>query len=1073
MKKEYPYIIVGAIIFLALVGAIQITNFSNSLTSENLTFTGSNDFQRNLSIPRYSNVTSATINITGSGPNVCYQESANISDQSGTDGNCGLNYSGNYDFNNNLNDGDWTTSFLSGQRYNELTYVVPNCNPSSAIWVVKDKGGISRLSIPENISDLDVLNFKIESTSTGTSAIARWRYINSTGAEILLHQYYSQWDFSGYNGYEEAIEWNCVSPNSEIQNTEFPQLSVNNTVIWSLFGSFLNVSNATLFTLNDSSSEKNTSFYESDTLFEYLKILKRANILSGYIDLPKYDITTTSPVPGTYLGWNKGRHLDYDNITIPNSADVAYNAKLNIACVSSSSFAGAGCFFYCFNGSDYDFIGSIVSQLGTNYDNFTLPSDCVRNINSADNIDFKYISSGGGDSNWAYYNPNVYFDGSAITNSLTNADLIINGTDVWDGSSSTSNDITTPLNNYLDGCEADSTGYCTIPLEFSSTTGGIQGMSGIDIKYDNFSKTNDFSSALNSFLSSGSCDGGILDDIYCVLTFDFGWLNFGNLIYSDINIIFDTYMSVTLESPTNNSYSPATKTFNCSATDEIQLSNITFYFYNSTGSLNLSTTIPLTGTSNSTTYDMTFNSTDTYTWGCSAFNNNSREWWADDNFTINVDIDNPVVNSLSPADNSWDNQDSNITFYYTPSHSTDTIDTCKLYSNWTGTWSANQTDNSINVSNQNNFTLNLSGLTDNNYDWTVWCNVTSTGNSAYSQSGNYTINLDSCKYSIFNSTGGIDGLNENVSFTCGSDTSPTVTAYGTYNLTIYGIDLALNENSSTGEFTITTAGVTTGGGGGNGEDIEKIPVIALQEIEGEMTYDELERAIFYARINTFCSIKKTSQVLAIQDFSGECSLKKSDIEKIVNEISLEGFIVSANDFILFYDKYNTKELEQVYMASEIIKVNGLFTSVLGITNPMRVNPPRLDRPFIIMDADGNITIEHVFTVNKEVKECAIISGEGFGCEVITDNSVKMSLHINDTDFFDKIFQGEMSITSDADPENIEIKRISLIPRVYNLSYNILGVPVIVLLVILGLLILVVAVFLIFRGKIRKKLRSRR
>ena len=842
MKKNLVFILLGIFCFIFLVSAINLTTFSNSLTSENLTFTGSNDFQRNLSIPRYSNVTSATINITGSGPNVCYQESANISDQSGTDGNCGLNYSGNYDFNNNLNDGDWTTSFLSGQRYNELTYVVPNCNPSSAIWVVKDKGGISRLSIPENISDLDVLNFKIESTSTGTSALARWRYINSTGAEILLHQYYSLWDFSGYNGYEEAIEWNCVSPNSEIQNTEFPQLSVNNTVIWSLFGSFLNVSNATLFTLNDSSSEKNTSFYESDTLFEYLKILKRANILSGYIDLPKYDITTTSPVPGTYLGWNKGRHLDYDNITIPNSADVGYNAELNAACVSSSAFAGAGCFFYCFNGTDYDFIGSIVSQFGTNYDNFTIPSNCIRNINSADHLDFKYTSSGGGDSNWAYYNPNVYFDGSAITNSLTNADLIINGTDVWDGSSSTSNDITTPLNNYLDGCEADSTGYCTIPLEFSSTTGGIQGMSGIDIKYDNFSKTNDFSSALNSFLSSGSCDGGILDDIYCVLTFDFGWLNFGNLIYSDINIIFDTYMSVTLESPTNNSYSPATKTFNCSATDEIQLSNITFYFYNSTGSLNLSTTIPLTGTSNSTTYDMTFNSTDTYTWGCSAFNNNSREWWADDNFTINVDIDNPVINSLSPANNSYNNSDSNVTFYYTPSHS-GTINTCILYSNFTGTWLINQTDYSIDTNVENNFTLNLSGLDDSDYEWTIWCNVTDSGNEAYSQSGNYTINLDSvfptmnnmtitttadqtqfnftsnitdtnidsCKYSVW--TGSTPGTNN--SFTCNDNITATAPGFGTYILYLYATDLAGNENSQSLSFTtsISRGGTVTGGGG--------------------------------------------------------------------------------------------------------------------------------------------------------------------------------------------------------------------------------------------------------------------
>ena len=85
----------------------------------------------------------------------------------------------------------------------------------------------------------------------------------------------------------------------------------------------------------------------------------------------------------------------------------------------------------------------------------------------------------------------------------------------------------------------------------------------------------------------------------------------------------------------------------------------------------------------------------------------------------------------------------------------------------------------------------------------------------------------------------------------------------------------------------------------------------------------------------------------------------------------------------------------------------------------------------------------------------------------------MILSINDTDFFDKIFQGEMSITSDADPQNLEVKRISLFPRVYNLSYRIAGIPAVVILVILGSLILMFSVFFIIRGRIRKKLKRRK
>ena len=254
-------------------------------------------------------------------------------------------------------------------------------------------------------------------------------------------------------------------------------------------------------------------------------------------------------------------------------------------------------------------------------------------------------------------------------------------------------------------------------------------------------------------------------------------------------------------------------------------------------------------------------------------------------------------------------------------------------------------------------------------------------------------------------------------------------------------------------------------------DVFHISITRILSAGAGSTSYELEKAIFYARINTFCSIKKTSQTLAIQDFSGECSIKKSDIEKIQGELFIEGFQIPVNDLILFYEKYNSKELEQVYMTLDIIKTYDLFTSVLGITNPMMVNPPRLDRPFIIF-GDGNFTIEHVFVVNKKVKECSIISGD-FECEVITDNSVKMILYINDTDFFDKIFQGEMSITSEADPTNLEVKRISLVPRVYNLSYKIMGIPAIVLLIILGIIILMISVFFIMRTRIRKKLKRRK
>jgi len=48
---------------------------------------------------------------------------------------------------------------------------------------------------------------------------------------------------------------------------------------------------------------------------------------------------------------------------------------------------------------------------------------------------------------------------------------------------------------------------------------------------------------------------------------------------------------------------------------------------------------------------------------------------------------------------------------------------------------------------------------------------------------------------------------------------------------------------------------------------------------------------------------------------------------------------------------------------------------------MLINPPRLDRPFIISQTEGNTTIEYIFTVNKDIRDCSILSGEGFECEI--------------------------------------------------------------------------------------------
>jgi hypothetical protein len=95
-------------------------------------------------------------------------------------------------------------------------------------------------------------------------------------------------------------------------------------------------------------------------------------------------------------------------------------------------------------------------------------------------------------------------------------------------------------------------------------------------------------------------------------------------------------------------------------------------------------------------------------------------------------------------------------------------------------------------------------------------NITSISTTTGSQTVRFNstaidTNLYSCKYAIFNSSNGYDVAN--TTFTCNSNnTQFVVSAYATYNLTIYGLDLAGNENSTTKSFVVSPSSGIIGGG---------------------------------------------------------------------------------------------------------------------------------------------------------------------------------------------------------------------------------------------------------------------
>jgi len=106
-------------------------------------------------------------------------------------------------------------------------------------------------------------------------------------------------------------------------------------------------------------------------------------------------------------------------------------------------------------------------------------------------------------------------------------------------------------------------------------------------------------------------------------------------IVKDPKLPTDSSPSVNLISPVNNSVdSDGSIEFNCSATDDNSLTNITLY-ENWSGGWHANETVSVSGTSNSTLFEKTL-PVGAYKWNCLAFDNVGQSSWANANWTFSV-----------------------------------------------------------------------------------------------------------------------------------------------------------------------------------------------------------------------------------------------------------------------------------------------------------------------------------------------------------------------------------------------------------------------------------------------------
>jgi len=92
--------------------------------------------------------------------------------------------------------------------------------------------------------------------------------------------------------------------------------------------------------------------------------------------------------------------------------------------------------------------------------------------------------------------------------------------------------------------------------------------------------------------------------------------------------------------------------FSCSIKSEenYNLTNVTFYLWNSTGNLTGNETKNISGTENSSTFNYTFQNEGAYSWNCLGANNGTNSSWGENNFSIIYDTSPPLISGVGVSE---------------------------------------------------------------------------------------------------------------------------------------------------------------------------------------------------------------------------------------------------------------------------------------------------------------------------------------------------------------------------------------------------------------------------------------
>lgn len=265
----------------------------------------------------------------------------------------------------------------------------------------------------------------------------------------------------------------------------------------------------------------------------------------------------------------------------------------------------------------------------------------------------------------------------------------------------------------------------TIPATSTNTRSTILWGLDANSKLSDFINSTGFINVYFGFVWSGTGQSAFLDD------------------YAPITIRYDVKPYAVLVSPANNSaYTGISNvTFNCSATDDNGLANVTLY-HNINGSFIANQTANITGTSNSSRFNVTGITPGTYIWNCLVSDSVTGSRFTSPNFTFTV-LDNtaPSVAIVPPTPANNTNQTaSSVLVNATSADTYSSISSCIL--NFGGeNFTMIKSGSGTNVSCY----FNNTGIVDGTYTYKVYSNDNS---SNIGVSAPRTITIDSTSPTI-------------------------------------------------------------------------------------------------------------------------------------------------------------------------------------------------------------------------------------------------------------------------------------------------------------------------------------